>query len=215
MTHSSSDFADHMLTLLKNTGPTGPTGHTLDKTLTNIEKTGTSRCNKLGPVVFDWSHHGAVTGPSKRTQHQRLERPVTSGTSGTTNFAGGDGETKAADTTPEWHAILVELTQRKCPDWMPLDRWDLLLRDGSAFLNKWAQQATELGWTSLDLFGVHPLAPAARFGAMGLLLITNGSAVTAISAESAGLRTKTGAIQTYRRKPTSNSAILLTAMCGR
>jgi|SRR5712664_2406977 hypothetical protein len=39
-------------------------------------------------------------------------------------------------------------------------QWSLLIRSGSALLNQWAAKAAELGWTDLDLFGVHPLAPA-------------------------------------------------------
>ncbi len=46
-----------------------------------------------------------------------------------------------------------------------------------AFISRSGHAAQPLGWTALDLFGVHPLAPASRFDAMGLFLLIQGGAV--------------------------------------
>jgi hypothetical protein len=52
---------------------------------------------------------------------------------------------------------------------MSHERWDLLLGDAENFLTQWGSTASALGWVALDLYGVHPVAPAARFDVMGFL----------------------------------------------
>jgi hypothetical protein len=37
-----------------------------------------------------------------------------------------------------------------------------------------------MGWTTLDLFGVHPTRPAVRFDVMGLLLLLQGGEVRSV-----------------------------------
>ena len=70
MTHSFPDFTTHMLDLLKNTGPTGPTPI---KPFISKEESGTSRATEVGPVDLDWSHHSAASGPAKDTEIQSLD----------------------------------------------------------------------------------------------------------------------------------------------
>lgn len=78
-------------------------------------------------------------------------------------------------------------------------RWNLMTDDAAAFLKCWGKIAHQLGWTTLDLFGVHPAAPAARFDVMGLIPVLNGGRVITISAEGATIKAPSGAILTYRR----------------
>src|SRR5262249_61561310 len=45
--------------------------------------------------------------------------------------------------------------EARCPDLVPIDRWQLAVEDGRAFLARWVEQAEALGWTAKDLFGLH------------------------------------------------------------
>jgi hypothetical protein len=54
-------------------------------------------------------------------------------------------------------------------------------------------------WTALDLFGVHPTRPAARFDVMGLLLLLQGGEVITLTAESASIGRPSGAILRFFR----------------
>ncbi|MGY4355381.1 hypothetical protein ACVWZR_004432 [Bradyrhizobium sp. i1.3.1] len=208
MTHRFPDFTSHVLDLLKNTGPSGPTGPTLGKPFIPNEKAGTSREAELGPVDFDWSHHDAVTGPGKYSTDQALNKRGTTGTSGTTNFAGGEDDGERGGAPSEWHAILGELERRNCPEWMSLERWDLLLGDAESFLSRWGRAAHAMGWTALDLYGVHPLVPASRFDVMGFLFLIQGGGVPVITGSSASVHRQTGAHLTYRRHDTSGAVLI-------
>jgi hypothetical protein len=75
------------------------------------------------------------------------------------------------------------------------------MRDAELFLSTWGHRADDLGWTTLDLFGVHPTAPAARFSYMGLLLLVNSGGVVAITAETAVIEQQSGHRLTHTRQP--------------
>jgi hypothetical protein len=149
--------------------------------LISNDKAGTSRGNEVGPVENEWSHHARASGPGKAREKQSLTGSGTSGTSGTTIFAGGEDQSERGGSPAEWHAILGDLEQRTCPDWLSPDRWGAVLSDAENFLSRWGAAAHALGWTALDLFGVHPIAPAARFDLMGLILLLHGSEVVALT----------------------------------
>jgi hypothetical protein len=124
-----------------------------------------------------------------------------------------DGQTVRCRGLPpdSWHTVLAAMEGRNCPEWISLDRWQEVISDAETFLSRWGSAAHSLGWTALDLFGVHPSAPAARFDVMGLLLLVQGGAVVALTADAATIRRKTGAVLTYRR-PTAPGAILISAV---
>ena len=63
------------------------------------------------------------------------------------------------------------------------------------FLNVWAERARALGWTTLDLFGVHPISLNARFDVMGLIPILRGRKVSALAEWTATIDCKSGAKQ--------------------
>lgn len=208
MAHSSSDFGSHMLDLLKNTGPTGPTGNTSIKPLVSGQDFGTSRAQQVGPLDSDWSQHAPVSGPKFSTQKQLLRAPVTSGTSGTTSFQQARAPDFASLYPAQWYAVLTALKAREPVEWLSTERWRFLISDTENFLQRWGSAAHSLGWTALDLFGVHPIAPAARFDVMGLLPIMNGGAVVNLTDDAATLRARTGAVLTYRRS-TERGAVLI------
>jgi hypothetical protein len=78
-------------------------------------------------------------------------------------------------------------------------RWNIMTDDAAAFLKGWGSTAHLLGWTSLDLFAVHPAAPAARFDVMGLIPVLNGGRVTAVTKVGATIRAPSGATLSYQR----------------
>jgi hypothetical protein len=97
--------------------------------------------------------------------------------------------------------------ERRCPDWVPIERWQQCVEDGRRFLAAWGRQAEALGWTSADLFGLHtpPANPhpsysrLSRYDATGMLWLLAGNPVVALTADSASIRHPTGSIITYRR----------------
>jgi hypothetical protein len=74
-------------------------------------------------------------------------------------------------------------------------------------LDHWGLEAIRLGWTGLDLFGVHPDAPAARYDAMGLVPLLRGDAVVSMTSISAGIAPRSGGRLTYLRRPRVGSVL--------
>ena len=107
----------------------------------------------------------------------------------------------------------ISALESRCPDHIPVDRWQQCVEDGRRFLATWGSQAQALGWTSADLFGLHtpPDKPhpsyrrLSRYDATGLVWLLDGRSVVALPADSASIRNPdTGSITTYRKhnKPT-------------
>ena len=71
--------------------------------------------------------------------------------------------------------------------------------DAYHFLRDWAAQAHGLGWTALDLFGVHRERPWVRPDVMGLVPLLQGRRFTALSESRAEFRDHGGGELTYRR----------------
>jgi hypothetical protein len=68
--------------------------------------------------------------------------------------------------------------------------------DAVVFLCDWGKQAVVFEWTEDDLFGLHPLAPLARYDAMGLVWLLRGRRVRVLTEADAvlqdGLRVRRG-----------------------
>jgi hypothetical protein len=109
----------------------------------------------------------------------------------------------------EWHAILTELNRLEPVAWLPPPRWSELVSDAEIFLAGWGNAARQLGWTALDLFGIHLSAPAARVGCWGLILFLQGGDVVALTDSAATIRRRSGAILTYRRTDRSGAVLIL------
>src|SRR5262249_12526841 len=52
--------------------------------------------------------------------------------------------------------------ESRCPDFVPIERWQRAVEDGRRFLAQWGGAAAALGWTARELFGLHtpPAQPA-------------------------------------------------------
>jgi hypothetical protein len=109
----------------------------------------------------------------------------------------------------EWRRNLGALDAYRPPSGFPAPWWRGIIRDAELFLSTWGKQAADLGWTTLDLFGVHPKAPAARFSCMGLLLLVNGGRVVAITTETGMIEQQSGARLTYTRRPPDTECVAL------
>ncbi len=107
----------------------------------------------------------------------------------------------APDGVPEeWVQGVADLmVMPPSPDWKEHD-WHTLQDDARQFLQEWAGQARRLGWEALDLFGVHPTAPTARFDCMGLVPLLRGRAVLALTEDSAAIKVASGGSLTFRRR---------------
>src|SRR5260370_4154529 len=53
------------------------------------------------------------------------------------------------------HARVLAALEARCPDHVPVERWQQAVEDGKHFLAKWGEQALALGWTADALFGLH------------------------------------------------------------
>ena len=107
---------------------------------------------------------------------------------------------KAGGSFPEeWHAILAGLKWCDLVDWASREQWRGLLSDAENFLTRWGSAAHLLWWTSRDLFGIHPIAPAARLNEMGLIPALRGAVVVALTSQTAMFRRVSSGLQTYHR----------------
>lgn len=206
--HSSEGFAEHMLGLLKNTGSTGSSGSRASNTLKEKDFDGTTRARDQEPVESEWFSGTKRSGSTNIVELQAVTGVRTTRTSRTTNFREGktlDGEGLAP---PQWHAILAGLERQNPPDWIAEDRWADVLADSENFLSRWGHVADELGWTALNLFGVHATAPAARIGCWGLTLLIQGGSVVALTDTTATIRRPSGAVLTHRRSEQSGTILL-------
>ena len=108
-----------------------------------------------------------------------------------------------------WIQGAADLLAMACPASCSVERWEALREDAYRFLRDHAAQAHELGWTALDLFGVHPEKPWIRFDCMGLVPVLNGGAVAALSDTEAVIEKPSGAHMTFRRRGQASTGICL------
>jgi hypothetical protein len=110
----------------------------------------------------------------------------------------------------EWVESLARLNPDGPPGDVPPRRWHQLLKDIGEFVDGgWAEKAATLGWMLLDLVGADPERPFGRLDKAGLLWILNGNRVIAICENTATIETRTGARQTYHRKPDAPDRVLV------
>jgi hypothetical protein len=104
-------------------------------------------------------------------------------------------------------ARTITALEARCPDLVPVGRWQLAVEDSRSFLARWGDKAEALGWTARDLFGLH--TPAAKphpsysrlspYDETGLIWLLQGRPVVALTEAAAAIQSSTGAITIYRR----------------
>ena len=208
MKHDLQAFSQDIVALIKTSGDSGGSGDKLKKSLRERDNFVPTRLQLVSPLKNEWGQPCAASGDRKYQRLESLMRRVPTVPTVPTHFRQGPSEPAASAVPPEWYAILAGLERQECPDWITIDRWRELLSDGDTFLSRWGSAAHSMGWTALDLFGVHPAAPAARFDVMGLLLLTRGGPVVALMADGASIRRPSGALLTWRRCPSPGGVLL-------
>jgi hypothetical protein len=89
-------------------------------------------------------------------------------------------------------------------------RWTTLRSDIDDFVAApWSAQAAALGWTELDLFGVHATRPNVRVDQAGLVVLLDGCKIVELSANGAILETPGGTRQSFHRKPDEPGRVLV------
>ena len=85
---------------------------------------------------------------------------------------------------------------------VPAKRWLTFVNDVGRFLDSpFCAVAAALGWGPHDLFGCDRDRPFARIDQAGLLWLLNGDHLIALTENTATIERRTGARQTYRRRP--------------
>jgi hypothetical protein len=208
--HNFASLAADLAPLFKKSGDGGDTGDRSDNHLDLHDFGVTTRRSGVSPVGQRVVTSPESSGDAKSERPQPLNRGVTTVTSVTTGFEQGAADALPVD-CPEWQAICEELKRSEPPAWASAERWRELVADAESFLAAWGKTADRLGWTTLDLFGVHPTAPAARFDVMGLILILRGKSVSGLAERTATIDCKSGAKQTLNR-PNGAGAVLITGV---
>lgn len=98
-----------------------------------------------------------------------------------------------------WVEGIAMLRRDEPPPGFAMPRWEMLVDAGQRLLDRWGKQAVRLGWTTEDLFGVHPAAPAARYDVAGLVLFVHDGEVVTITEQTAAIRARDGNYLVYRR----------------
>ena len=104
--------------------------------------------------------------------------------------------------------FVLSVLEARCPDLVPIDRWQVAVQDGRRFLAQWGEQAEALGWTAKDLFGLLTVPGDAkpsfnrlsRYDETGLVWLLGGRRVVALTEGSAAIQNPaTASITMYRR----------------
>jgi hypothetical protein len=207
--HDFETLAADLTPFFQKRGDSGGTGDSSSNHLNVYDFSVTTRRNRLSPVDLRVVTSAKSSGDPENERSQSFNKSVTTGTSVTTSFEQGPASALPADSPLEWQAICDELKRSEPPTWASAERWRELVADAEGFLAVWGKAADQLGWTTLDLFGVHPTAPAARFDVMGLILILRGRKVSALAEQTATIDCNSGAKLTFFPR-TGAGAVLMT-----
>jgi hypothetical protein len=112
-----------------------------------------------------------------------------------------DAPQRHMKTVAAWAAGVARLAAMASHPNYPQHAWQQLVVDAERLLDDWAAQAAALGWQDWEIFGCHRRAPFGRIDGMGLVLLLRGRGLAALTATEAVIRARTGARQTYRRRP--------------
>ena len=93
---------------------------------------------------------------------------------------------------------------------IPPQRWPRVQRDVVRLVEGgWLERALALGWTAADLFGSDRRAPWHRLDRAGLVLLTGGHELVELTEDVATLRTSTGSVLRYRRRPPATPPVAM------
>jgi hypothetical protein len=119
-------------------------------------------------------------------------------------YAGDDVGLPTAGMSVEWQRGMVRLAGMPAPIESSPARWKQIQADADAFMSRWHEQATALGWTTGNLFGFDPQQ---RDGNVGLVIDIRGDRVVALTRDFAALKTAQGHRWHYRLMPDDSRPI--------
>jgi hypothetical protein len=107
---------------------------------------------------------------------------------------------------PHPYRLIFDALERRCPDFVPNDRWKRAIEDAQSFLPIWGTQADALGWTARDLFGLAemPERPGqsyqrlSRYDQTGLVWLLHGRRVVALTKDAAVIQTANSTLSYYK-----------------
>ena len=102
----------------------------------------------------------------------------------------------------EWVEGVSSLANMDAPGDWPEVKWPGTVRGAGSFLKAWGGTAHALGWTTLDCFGVHLIAPFVNIRGRGLALSMFAGDVALLLPDKAVIRRANGARLTAPRWPT-------------
>jgi hypothetical protein len=115
-----------------------------------------------------------------------------------------------AGTPHAWREGYARLHPDCPPGDVPLRRWQTFVDDCGRFLDsRWAEKVALLCWGPLDLFGCDRERPFARIDHAGLLWLLNDDKLVELDRKKAVIERRTGARQTFRRRPLAVGEIVL------
>ena len=102
----------------------------------------------------------------------------------------------------DWAQGVCDLLAMVRPAAWPEAHWCQLREDAFAFLRDHGAEAARLGWDTLDIFGVDPKCPLARYDAMGLVVLLQGRRVVELHHDRAVIDNQR---TDHEREPTAQS----------
>ena len=103
----------------------------------------------------------------------------------------------------DWAQGVCDLLAMVRPAAWPEAHWCQLREDAFAFLRDHGAEAARLGWDLLDIFGVDPKCPLARYDAMGLVVLLRGRRVVDLHADGAVIENQKGQRTSFTRHSAS------------
>jgi hypothetical protein len=124
-----------------------------------------------------------------------------------TALSGLSAECRAA-LLAEWTAGLEQMRGHPPPLGFSEADWHQFKRDGLALLAEHGPRLARLGWTTLDLFGLHDTRPGVRVSHSGLARFLHGDAIAELTERHARIRRRTtGSVLTFYRSPAQPGAV--------
>jgi hypothetical protein len=119
------------------------------------------------------------------------------------------------ETLPAYIGRGLDRLAKSPPLWpMPEEQWAELMVGARAVAVDWGLKALRLAWRDVDLFGLHPSAPGARYDCRGLAFsVRLGGAVVAITADAAVINQRGDRHLSFYRRRDDAGAVLAWDLC--
>jgi hypothetical protein len=111
------------------------------------------------------------------------------------------------DVPTEWTQGCARLMTMPRPKSIGRRDWEAMTRAANSVLRRWGRQLAAFGWTTADVFGVHPTKTMERYDHAGLIrYLVDGSDVVVVTADHAVVRRRGGSPLKYYRRDNRESA---------